>query len=157
MKPEEHELFLTFEAFRKINISGILPNNLTQSEFAVLKAVKCCGERESQEAENAGAKMSDIIGHLKALAPSVSRSMKSLEEKGLIVRTINRRDRRNVYVALTLQGQGTLDEAEQILEEFMGTVFGNMGSDSLKRLIRYLNELRAIMSEEIKKRKYKDE
>ena len=101
MEQEKRELFQTFEAFRKLNVSSILPN-LTHGEFAILKAVSCCGNGKCQESE---IRISDIVSHLKIPAPAVSRTMNALEERGFIIRSVHKKDRRNISVSLTKQSR----------------------------------------------------
>lgn len=151
MKQEHRELIRIFEGFRKLNVASILPN-LTHAEFGILKTISCCHKTDPCEE---GIKISDIIGHLKVPGPAASRTMKSLEEQGLIIRTVNKQDRRNVYVRLTEAGTARLAEADQILDEFQDAVFGSMGVENMNRLIQYLQELQEVMAQEINARKYK--
>ena len=151
MRQEHRELIQVFEKFRKLNVASILPN-LTHAEFGILKTISCCQNADSCEE---GIKISNIIGHLKVPGPAVSRTMKSLEEQELIIRTINKKDRRNVYVRLTEAGTARLAEAEQILDEFQEAVFGSMGVENMNRLIQYLQELQEVMAKEIHNRKCK--
>ena len=150
MEQEKRELFQTFEAFRKLNVSSILPN-LTHGEFAILKAVSCCGNGKCQESE---IRISDIVSHLKIPAPAVSRTMNAPEERGFIIRSVHKKDRRNISVSLTEQGAERLAQAEQILEEFQEAVFGSMGIANMNRLIQYLQELQEVMAREIELRRY---
>ena len=157
MKQENRELFRTFESFRKLNVSSILPN-LTHGEFAILKAVSCCMNESGKESDQQSEiRISDIVKHLKIPAPAVSRTMNSLEERGFIIRTVNKKDRRNISVSLTEQGAARLAEAEQILEEFQESVFGSMGSENMHRLIKYFQKLQEVMEKEIELRKYRKE
>ncbi len=157
MKQENRELFRTFESFRKLNVSSILPN-LTHGEFAILKAVSCCMNESGKESDKQSEiRISDIVKHLKIPAPAVSRTMNSLEERGFIIRTVNKKDRRNISVSLTEQGADRLAEAEQILEEFQESVFGSMGTENMHRLIKYFQKLQEVMEKEIELRKYRKE
>ena len=83
--------------------------------------------------------------------------MNSLEERGFIIRTVNKKDRRNISVSLTEQGADRLAEAEQILEEFQESVFGSMGTENMHRLIKYFQKLQEVMEKEIELRKYRKE
>lgn len=150
MRKENQELIQVFENFRKLNIASILPN-LTHAEFGLLKAVSCCRKGNGGEDE---IRISDIVKHLKIPAPAVSRTMRSLEERGFIIRTVNKKDRRNVYVRLTEAGAAKLDEAEQILDEFQEAVFGSMGIENMNRLIQYLQKLQEVMARELEQRKH---
>ena len=110
MEQEKRELFQTFEAFRKLNVSSILPN-LTHGEFAILKAVSCCGNGKCQESE---IRISDIVSHLKIPAPAVSRTMNALEERGFIIRSVHKKDRRNISVSLTKKADRCLQKQQRI-------------------------------------------
>lgn len=112
------------------------------------------GKESDQQSE---IRISDIVKHLKIPAPAVSRTMNSLEERGFIIRTVNKKDRRNISVSLTEQGAARLAEAEQILEEFQESVFGSMGTENMHRLIKYFQKLQEVMEKEIELRKYRKE
>ncbi len=94
------------------------------------------------------------MSHLKIPAPAVSRTMNALEERGFIIRSVHKKDRRNISVSLTKQGAERLAQAEQILEEFQEAVFGSMGIANMNRLIQYLQELQEVMAREIELRRY---
>jgi DNA-binding MarR family transcriptional regulator len=85
---------------------------------------------------------------------AVSRSLKSLEERGYIQRTVNEKDRRITYVCLTQPGEKMLRSAEKIMDEFTDAVFGRLGEENLDKLIDYLNTLFDVASEEIELRRY---
>ena len=69
------------------------------------------------------------------------RSLRTLEEKGCILRSVNQDDRRNIYVEVTDTGKKLLKEVEEILSDFADAVFGQLGEDTIEQLNQYLCRL----------------
>lgn len=70
--------------------------NLSVSEMHVLEAV----QKAAADAPD-GAGMADVAAHLSITSGTLSVAVKTLEQKGYLVRTRAARDRRRVIVALT--------------------------------------------------------
>ena len=85
---------------------------------------------------------------------AVSRSLRTLEEKGCILRSVNRDDRRNIYVEVTDTGRELLKEVEEILSDFADAVFGQLGEGTIEQLNQYLCRLLQTAKEELERRKY---
>lgn len=150
MREEQKELFHIMASFKRLNMSSILPH-LSHGEFAVMRAI-IMGKEEL----GGPVKVSYIIKKLKVHAPSVSRSLKSLEKNGCITRQVDQNDRRNTYVDVTEKGQILFDESKRGLAEFMGDVYAQMGSESMERLTTELKRLYKVTASEIEHRKVRD-
>lgn len=155
MKEEQKQFFEVLEAFRKINVSAILPD-ISHGDFGILKTIDYC-RTNCKDAENGDVKVSALVRCTKLPAPTVSRNLRSLEEKGYIVRSIDKKDRRNTYVELTGEGEELLTEADGIMSDFADAVFGRLGEETLIRLTDYLRRLVDTATKEIEKRKYRGE
>ena len=71
-----------------------------------------------------------------------------------ILRSVNRDDRRNIYVEVTDTGRELLKEVEEILSDFADAVFGQLGEDTIEQLNQYLCRLLQTAKEELERRKY---
>lgn len=160
MNGTAHRLFHTFSQFRKLHVSTLL-EDMNHSEFAILKAIayeEVHGCHDKSECDvNQRISTSDLAKKIHVSPPSISRSLRALEDKGLITRQINPNDRRNTYVLLTEYGKNKLFSSEQVMAEFTDSVLGQMDSDHLNLLIQYLQDLYDISQKEFDKRKEKKE
>ncbi len=150
MKEEQREFFDIMSSFRKLNISTMLPD-INHGDFGILKMIDYCHEH----CEGQGVKVSNIVRCKNVPAPAVSRSLRALEQKGYIIRSVDRNDRRNTYVELTDAGYTVLRETEAIMNDFADAVFGQMGDENTKKLNAFLREFLETAEKEIAVRRYK--
>lgn len=150
MNENARKLFKTFDQFKKLNMASLMPD-LSVSENMTLHAI----ERVNRECEqrNEKAKVSMLACDIHTNPTQVSRTLKSLEERGLIERTVNKQDRRITYVQLTEDGKKKHEESSRIIDEFTDAVFSQIEEKDMERLIEYLNQMYEVASKEIGKRK----
>jgi DNA-binding MarR family transcriptional regulator len=79
--------------------------------------------------------------------PAISQNLTSLEEKGLITRSINRSDRRRFDFTLTEEGIAAADRMHAYAGERMTAILSLMGKDDVCSLIRLLNKLGDIIED----------
>lgn len=151
MKEEQRTFFNIMNSFRRMNLGSMLPN-ISHGEYGILKMIIICNEK-CEDAEN-GVKVSHIVKYSKLPAPAVSRTMKGLEEKEYILRTVDKKDRRNTYVELTQKGKALMEEVDAIMSDFADTVIGQLGEETMRKLNHYLGKLVDTAEAEIEKRKY---
>lgn len=149
MKKEQQDFFSLLDEFRKLNISSILPT-IPNGEACILKAIRAAGERKC---ESRPIRVADIIEEMGAPAPAVSRGLRALEERNLIIRRVDEKDRRNTFVELTLEGQTLSNAIEDIMEDFANAVFQRVGTASFEQLNQSMRILVNASREEIEKRK----
>lgn len=124
-----------FVAFRKLlrnytdfQLEELKDFNLTPNEISVLSAVSDFSMA------------SDIAANVCVSKALVSRSVKDLKEKGLIVSTISEVDKREQRLELTEQGERVAMLIEEINDRFFRIVFDGIGEteqevlDALLRL-----------------------
>lgn len=124
-----------FVAFRKLlrnytdfQLEELKDFNLTPNEISVLSAVSDFSMA------------SDIAANVCVSKALVSRSVKELKEKGLIVSTISEVDKREQRLELTEQGERVAMLIEEINDRFFRIVFDGIGEteqevlDALLRL-----------------------
>ncbi|MBI5060589.1 MarR family transcriptional regulator [candidate division KSB1 bacterium] len=88
---------------------------LSGPQIIVLKAVKTAGRRP----------ISDVARRVHLSHATVTAIIDRLERKGLVVRSINADDRREVFISLTEEGERTIEHSpallhEQFIKEFTG-------------------------------------
>lgn len=149
MQGEEREFFEILSSFRSLNIATMFPN-ISHGDFGTMQTIRGFEEKNNHK----GVKVSQLAKKMHIAVPAVSRCLRSLEEKGLIERTVDKEDRRNTYVVLTEKGKMVSDETDEIMSEFGKAVFGHMGKESMQQLNSYLKELRETAMKEIQNRKY---
>lgn len=138
--------FFALYQFHKLHMGDLVPD-ITKLEGMTMAAIKhCSGEKEELT-------VSELTTKLKAKGPAVSRTLKTLEDKGYIERDVNKADRRNTYVKLTASGEQKQEECEQIMSSFAHAVISKIDRDDMEQLIDCLNELYEASREEIEDRK----
>lgn len=151
-KTEMDDLFTRFFSalyqFHKLHMGDLVPD-ITKLEGMTMAAIKhCSGEKGKEELT-----VSELTAKLKAKGPAVSRTLKTLEDKGYIERDVNKADRRNTYVKLTISGKQKVEEYEQIMSSFAHAVIAKIDRDDMEQMIECLNELYEASREEIADRK----
>lgn len=73
--------------------------------------------------------------------PAISQILNSLEKKGYIVRDIDLRDRRKIYVTATSEGSEVLKRTKTSYEQVLQEVVTQFGEKDMFNLIEYLNRL----------------
>jgi DNA-binding MarR family transcriptional regulator len=79
-------------------------------------------------------------------ATSLSRILKSMEEKGLIIRKKNPLDGRSVLLHLTDFGKEMREYSKGVVLKFDDAVKGNISEDDLKTFIRVANSITDLIS-----------
>ena len=146
------EFFDAMNQLRKIHIGDLFPD-MTKADCMTLMAINHYNRAKKNEILT----VSELAEKIHTKTSAVSRTLKGLEEQGLIVRTVNQADRRNTYVTLSEHGKDTCVEIEHTMSEFAEAVLSRMNRDDLKHLIAYLNELHQVAIEEIELRKNRKE
>ena len=153
MREEQKNFFDIMHSFRKLNLSSMLPG-ISHGELGVLKMIQHC--QRCSGVDQGGVKVSLIVKEMHLPPPAISRALRVLEEKELVLRDVDKKDRRNTFVKVTEKGIARIAEADCIMEEFSDAVFGNLGADTLQKLNDYLQKFVETSKIEIEKRKYNE-
>lgn len=140
--------FSALYQFHKLHMGDLVPD-ITKLEGMTMAAIKHCSVKKGKE----GLTVSELTAKMKAKGPAVSRTLKTLEDKGYIERNVNKADRRNTYVKLTVSGEQKQEECEQVMNSFAHAVISKIDRDDMEQLIDCLNELYEASREEIEERK----
>ncbi len=141
MKDAFEKLFRAVHQFKKLNVSDLIPG-LSSSEFSVMGAILQMGE-------NGKITSSELAAKTKTLPPAVSRTLRGLEEKGYVERSVEKRPQKYVYQSdregLEKGGRGTGQNAG-----FCCSVMSQLKEEDVDQLVAYLDRIYEIAEKEIK-------
>lgn len=123
------------EQFRRMHqIMASLPGRagLSHGEFCIMNIIRN-GRNDIT--------VSEIAAALDVTPPAVSRSLKLMEKRGLILRETDTVNRRNTIVRLTGEGSGILDRARSEIDSITEMVNKEMGAERINQLHRLIAEM----------------
>jgi len=142
------ELFHVINKFRRMQKHEVI-QDLSKGEFYMLMFIyepACTSDQP--EAEVPGITVSELAHKLMITNPAASKTLRSLEEKGYIVRISDPTDRRLTYIALSEKGKNLLDGVWEDMQALALQVVEHMGEQDTEELIRLLNKLFQIMEQQ---------
>lgn len=142
------DLFRAMNQFHKLKFSDMM-QNMSKADFIVMNVIMNKGKDDKMT-------ISELAAIARMLPSAISRTLKGLEEKGYVERTINKQDRRNTYVELTEEGKKQTREVRQVMRDFGKTVMAKLDEHEVNELILYLNNIYSIAEKELEARKIKD-
>ena len=142
------DLFRAMNQFHKLKFSDMM-QNMSKADFIVMNVIMNKGKDDKMT-------ISELAAIARMLPSAISRTLKGLEEKGYVERTINKQDRRNTYVELTEEGKKQTCEVRQVMRDFGKTVMEKLDEHEVNELILYLNNIYSIAEKEIETRKIRD-
>lgn len=100
------------------------------------------------EENTLGIKVSSITKDLNIPKPTTSKILNSLEERGYILRKIDRSDRRVTYISMTEEGYACIKKIRTIRDQFVNDLLNKLGEHDAKELIRIIDKLYRIVTGE---------
>lgn len=125
-KEMQTRLMYAFHRFGKINIMP--KTGISKMEFFALQVI----DDYQQKTGMPGIYVSDLAQNLKIASSQTSRMLKNLEERNLIGRDVDGRDRRNTCVFLTEGGRQVCLETRDYVTNYMERVFQVMGEERIE-------------------------
>ncbi len=113
-------------------------------EFLVLKIIRQLSQLPGGEDKVTASQIHSLGGISK---PGISQILNSLENKELIRREIDKRDRRAIAVSLTPKGESVIQDAHKIFSQVVRKISQELGADDTEQLARLLQRLNAIVSQ----------
>ncbi len=150
MNQDYMELLQAFGQFHKLNMKVFLPG-ISHGQFVTLQAIHCLHNMQE------GVKVQQVAKYIDSSMAGVSRTLRELEEQGLLQRSVDVHDRRNVFVELTARGEEVLKEGHEGMKTFADVIFSHIDSEDLKMLIHCLNQIYEVGREEIKRKEAEHE
>lgn len=147
MGPEEKmsAFIRTMGRFGRVAANSIPSKEMTKGEFLTMGAICNAGK---EQPERGGIYVWELARRTHALPPAVSRTLRGLEERGYIERSVDREDRRNVKVLPTIGGLAAWDRAKQSSQEALRRVLERMGEEDMDQLVRLCDRLCDVIEEE---------
>lgn len=142
--------FEALESFRRLRIGDLFPD-MSKSDCMTLMSIDYYNQKKTDGVLT----VSELAGKMHVKPSAVSRTLKSLEERGLITRMVNQSNRRNTFVEISEEGRKKQQEMKAAIEDVVESVLKRIEEDDLRKLIAYLNEVSEIAVEEIELRKNK--
>ena len=139
MKDAFEKLFRAVHQFKKLNVSDLVPG-LSSSEFSVMGAILQMGE-------NGKITSSELAAKTKTLPPAVSRTLRGLEEKGYVERSVDKKDRRNTYISLTEKGWKKGEEVRDRMQDFGCSVMSQLKEEEWEKYKEEHSDLIKIYKE----------
>ncbi|WP_011580153.1 MULTISPECIES: homoprotocatechuate degradation operon regulator HpaR [Chelativorans] len=112
-------------------------HGITEQQWRILRALSATDKMEVLE----------LASVTFLLAPSVSRILKDLEERGLVVRRSSAADLRRGLISLSPRGQQLIDKAGERSEIIYAEITRRFGQERLQMLYTLLSELEAELAE----------
>ena len=104
------ELFKAMHQFHKLRLGDIMPD-ISGADFWTMRNIMDKGE-------DGKITISELAKKTRVLPSAISRTLKRLEEKGYVERTVNKNDRRNTYVEITDRGREVAQEVREIMRDY---------------------------------------
>lgn len=135
-----------FEALHRLGHTQMADfGPLTKVEFFTLSMLV---RDRTEHPERSGMYVSELAERMHCSSPAASRTLRHLEERGLLRREVDRADRRSTFVILTGAGEQALQESWSLLNAAAVHVTQRMGEANMRNLIDQLNRLADIILEE---------
>ena len=147
MNDKFEELFKAMYQFHKLRIGEMMPN-VSGADFWAMNNIV-------NNSEDGKITISELAKKTNVLPSAISRTIRGLEDKGYVERTINKNDRRNTYVEMTDRGIEVMQEVKETMHNFGEAVLSKLDEDELSQLVAYLNNIYDIAKKEIEIRKIK--
>lgn len=135
-------IFHLLSDMKKSHIADVL-QELTLIEFTTLHVLK----RGISVNNGCEITVSDLARYTDSSLPSVSRTLKLLEQSGFITREIGSGDRRVISVVLTKMGESVLIQEESRLKDYSHFIFDRMGSEDISQFDALFRRFRNVSDE----------
>ncbi|CAK7257913.1 MULTISPECIES: homoprotocatechuate degradation operon regulator HpaR [unclassified Shinella] len=109
-------------------------HDVTEQQWRVIRALSEAGTLDATE----------VAEKAFILAPSLTRMLRSLEERGLITRHKDREDGRRVLLRLAPAGQAVIDEVMPDSRRVYADIDARFGAERVEELLDMLEELAAL-------------
>ncbi len=143
-----NELIEQFMCIKKMSFHNIIKvEGHTHNEKLVLFLMY---DMLKNSAENV-VLLSSVREKIKLAPSTITPILNSLEEKGLIERIIDKKDRRNIYIKLSKKGKNFTKETHEKLEELIYSYIKYMGEKDINEFIRLTKKTKKFVKERMDK------
>ncbi len=139
------QLFWQIRKTMQTSIQQAYPDR-PRSELAMLERLHYIIRQNGQDG---AVPVSALPDCLRMLAPAVSRTLRQLEENGLVERIPDPGDHRKALVRLTNKGEAIRLKAEDRMREYMHRVIDRVGEETFARMLDDLSTWEQAMQAEL--------
>lgn len=144
------EIISTMHKFHRLNQKAFAVEELSSSEFCVLRSIAVAFKRKQEEGiEEEGVSSGELIREREISPAAASKFLRNLEEKGYIFRENSNRDRRVSYIKLTAKGNQLLKEDMKKHDQIMKRVMERMGEERMGQFVENLSLLYQYIKQEL--------
>ena len=124
-------LSVNFERIRNLVASAL---NLSGIQYHILMVV-------AELSKERTVSVTDVAGKLHTSGAYVTTEVKKLVHLGLLDKKPNPEDKRSVVIALTIEGQNTIEEFAPFLREINDGLFGAIGPETFKTFLAIVEHM----------------
>lgn len=132
----ESQLMLALMRFQRTQRKAPLHEKCNRSEVMLIGAILHL-QMESEEPVT----VSRLSQKLGVTTPTVTKLLSAMEEKGIVERTVSRRDRRKIIVSFTEEGLEMGKKAQEHFMQDLSNLVALLGEEDTRSLIRILNKV----------------
>lgn len=130
-----------FQTLHRIRFSDILDckddeNSMSMPEFAIALCIDMMKIGGSEHVL-----VADLVKRLPSSPQAISKYLKRLEERGMLMRLSVKRDRRSTEILLTEKGQEALECSREKMNKFYREVFGGISEEEFNSMISFLKKI----------------
>ncbi len=138
-----HEFMILMNRFKHLDCMGLL-KELSPAEFMCMKMLVT---KLFQNGGNVTA--TELADSMLISGPAISKTLRNLEERGMITRTLNAKNRRTTYVNLTEQGREAYARENQTMNRFGERVMERFGKENAKAFLEQMKSLYRVIEREL--------
>ena len=130
-----------FQTLHRIRFSDILDckddeNSMSMPEFAIALCIDMMKNEGSEHVL-----VADLVKKLPSSPQAISKYLKRLEERGMLMRLSVKKDRRSTEILLTEKGQQALKCSRERMNKFYREVFGGISEEEFNSMISFLKKI----------------
>lgn len=144
MEPQglERDIMWAMKRFGRIQFCNV-HRGISHSEFLAMVSLN----RHAELHDGEGMRAAQLAQNVKASPQALSRTLRSLEEKGFIDRKADPTDRRHTCISLTEAAQDTMRAGQQRMKHMFDQAITRMGEEDVRTMISLVNRMSDIMQD----------
>ena len=137
----KHMIDACYQAKRIRDMLPPLPEGVTSSYIQYLDTI------ETMQSQGLPVKVSDISDRLSLPRPGVTRTVKEMEQKGYLKKTVSPEDGRVTYLTLTETGRSLSEKYNQQVFSILASYMEDFSEKDAECMIRTMDQFYRIMHE----------
>lgn len=144
MTPDEirNELLKTTYRYGKAHLKVPVGDDISRGEFGALQMIYYYKKKHPDEEGIGAARLAEEVH---CSPPAVSRLLRTLEEKGCIVRKTDSHNRRKTRIVLTEKGEALRWKGWELSSDYFNRVTAQLGEEKMQQFLSLWKELVEIM------------